>query len=89
LAQYEHLPIYKGAFDLLVYFEKIVRNFSRYNKYSHGTELRTLTRKILTLIVRANNSREKLPVLEELRQGSLLKRSVGQLHFPVTNLMHK
>ena len=67
MAQYQRLPIYKAAFDLLVYFEKIVRNFSRYNKYSHGTELRTLTRKILTLIVRANNSREKMPVLEELR----------------------
>jgi len=27
LAQYEHLPIYKAAFDLLVYFEKIAKNF--------------------------------------------------------------
>ncbi|SPD76374.1 hypothetical protein PITCH_A920002 [uncultured Desulfobacterium sp.] len=31
LAQYEHLPIYKAAFDLLLYLEKIVANFSRYN----------------------------------------------------------
>jgi len=53
LAQYEHLPIYKAAFDLLVYFEKIVRNFSRYNKYTHGTALRDLAREILMLIVRA------------------------------------
>jgi hypothetical protein len=29
LAQYEHLPIYKAAFDLLFYFEKIVKNVSR------------------------------------------------------------
>jgi hypothetical protein len=67
LAHYEHLPIYKGAFDLLIYFEKIVRNFSRYNKYSHGKDLRDLTRKIVSLIVRANNSRDKLPILEEIR----------------------
>jgi len=31
LAQYEHHPIYKAAFDLLVYFEKIVKNFSRFH----------------------------------------------------------
>jgi len=31
LAQYEHLPIYEAAFDLLVYFEKIVKNFSRFH----------------------------------------------------------
>lgn len=28
MAQYEHLPIYKKAFDLAIYFDKIVRNFS-------------------------------------------------------------
>jgi hypothetical protein len=67
VAQYEHLPIYKAAFDLLLYFEKIVKNFSRYNKYTHGTALRDLAREALVLIIRANNSLEKLPVLEELR----------------------
>lgn len=67
MAQHEHLPIYKAAFDLIVYFEKIVKNFSRYNKYTHGTALRELSRNVLTLIVRANNSRDKLPVLEEIR----------------------
>ena len=67
MAQYEHLPIYKAAFDLLLYLEKIVKNFSRYNKYTHGTALRELSREALVLIIRANNSAEKLPVLEELR----------------------
>ncbi len=56
MAQYEHLPIYKAAFDLLVYFGKIVRNFSRYNKYTHGTALRDLPREILMLTVRANTT---------------------------------
>jgi hypothetical protein len=67
VAQYEHLPIYKAAFDLLVYFEKIVTKFSRYNKYTHGADLRNLSRQIVMLIVRANNSVDKLPVLEEIR----------------------
>jgi len=67
MAQYEHLPIYKAAFDLQIYFEGIVRNFSRYHKFTHGTALRDLTREVVMLIVRANNCRDKLPVLEELR----------------------
>jgi hypothetical protein len=44
MARYEHLPIYKQAMDLTVYFEKIVKNFSRYNKYTLGSELRTVSR---------------------------------------------
>jgi len=42
LAQYEHLPIYKKAFDLQVFFERIVKNFGRYHKYTHGTALRNI-----------------------------------------------
>ena len=67
MAQYEHLPIYKNAFDLLLYFEKIVAKFSRYNKYIHGSALRNTAREVIILIIRANNSDRKLPVLEELR----------------------
>ena len=40
MAQYEHLPIYKAAFDLQIYFEGIVKNFSRYHKYTHGAAVR-------------------------------------------------
>jgi hypothetical protein len=40
VARYEHLPIYKKAMDLTIYFEKVVRNFSRYHKYTLGSELR-------------------------------------------------
>ena len=67
MARYEHLPIYKKAMDLSIYFEKTVRNFSRYNKYTLGSELRSVSREILKLIIKANSSREKLPVLYELR----------------------
>lgn len=30
MAQTEHLPIYKSAYDLCLYFEQVVRNFSRF-----------------------------------------------------------
>ena len=67
MAKYEHLPIYKAAFDLLLYFEKVVGNFSRYNKYTHGSALRDITREIVMLIIRANNIRDRMVVLEEVR----------------------
>jgi len=67
MARYEHLPIYKKAFDLTVYFEKVVAGFSRYHKYTLGTELRNRSREIVLTIIRANSSRDKTPHLMQLR----------------------
>ena len=69
MAQYEHLPIYMKAMDVAVYFEKIVRNFSRYNKYTLGSELREKSRQIVELIIKANSTKERLPLFLELREG--------------------
>ena len=68
IAYYEHLPIYRKAMETAVYFENIVRNFSRYNKYNLGAEMRTKSRDIVKLIIKANSSRNKLPPLYELRE---------------------
>ena len=67
MARYEHLPIYRAAFDLAVHVEKIVRNFSRYHRYSLGTELREGSRRILARIIEANGSRDRASLLERLR----------------------
>jgi hypothetical protein len=34
MAQTEHLPIYKAAYDLCLYLEQAVHNFARYHKYT-------------------------------------------------------
>jgi hypothetical protein len=68
MAYYEHLPIYKKAMETAIYFETIVRNFSRYNKYTLGSEMRTKSRDIVKLVIKANSSRNKLPLLYELRE---------------------
>jgi len=68
MARYERLPIYKTAMDLTVYLEQVVRNFSRYHKYTLGSDLRQQSRELVTVIIRANSRREKLPVLYELRE---------------------
>jgi len=68
MARYEHLPIFRDAYDLALHLEKIVRNFSRYHKYSLGSELRQGSHKVLQLITGANNSvSERAFFLEELR----------------------
>ncbi len=69
MARYEHLPIYKKAFDLAVHFEKVVTGFSRYHKYTLGTELRNRSRGIVLIIIEANSSWDKVPHLLQLRSA--------------------
>ncbi|MDA3896747.1 MAG: four helix bundle protein [Desulfobacteraceae bacterium] len=74
MAKYEHLPIYRKAMELAVYLDGVVRNFSRYHKYSTGQELRNLSRNIIKMIIRANSSVDKTETLTELvENGEMLK----------------
>ena len=68
MARYEHLPIYKKAMDLAVHMEQTVRNFSRYHKYTLGSELREKSREVVEAIIRGKSRVEKLPHLIELRE---------------------
>ena len=43
-----------------------MRNFSRYHKYTLGSELRSTSRRILARIVEANEGRQRVPQLEGL-----------------------
>ena len=54
--------MYKSAYDLCLYIERLVRSFSRYHKYSLGKDLWDSAREVLKLIVRANGRRNKAPV---------------------------
>jgi hypothetical protein len=54
MAHTEHLPIYKSTYDLCLYLEQVVHGFSRYHKYSLGSDLRDTGRRLLKLVVRAN-----------------------------------
>jgi len=67
MAQYQHLPIYKRAMDLVVYIENVVRGFSRYHKYTIGSDLRNLSREVVRLIISANSREDKRMTLVVLR----------------------
>jgi hypothetical protein len=69
MARYEHLPIYKQAMDVAVHFEKVVTGFSRYHKYTLGTELRNQSRAVVALIMKANAAHDKRPHLLALRES--------------------
>jgi len=67
MARYEHLPIYREAFALCVFFENLVRGMARYDKYTLGAELRNLSREVLRLIMRANSEADRIGTLREIR----------------------
>jgi len=69
MALHENLPIYKKALDLAVYVEMVVKNFSRYHKYTIGADLRNSSRKILLLIAKANCAKDKKERLLEVRDN--------------------
>ena len=52
--------------ELAIYLQERVKNFSRYNKYSIGNDLRELSREIIRLIIRANSTRERSEIIAEL-----------------------
>ncbi len=67
MARYEHLPIFMKSYDLTLHIENVVMGFSRYNKYTLGTELRERSRKVLELIIISNNTNDRLQYLLNLR----------------------
>jgi len=54
MAEYKNLPIYKKAFELLVFVENAVKSFSRYHKYTIGSELRVDAQKLVVDISTLN-----------------------------------
>ena len=64
MAYYENLPIYKKAMELAIYIEKVVRDFTRYHKYTIGTDMRNLSRDIVSLVIKANSRKDKESVAQ-------------------------
>ena len=61
-------PFIRRRWTWWSYIEQVVRNFSRYHKYTLGSDLRQQSRELVTVIIRANSRRDKLPVLSDLRE---------------------
>jgi hypothetical protein len=76
--RYENLPVYKKALDLAVHFENVVRGFDKYHKYTVGTDLRNISRRILVLTAKANARADRkeclIEALERLEELKILVR---------------
>ena len=66
MIKYENLAVYKSAFDLCVYFEKIVKNFDKGHKFTIGSDLKSKSRQIAMQVIRANISNTKIKDIQEL-----------------------
>jgi hypothetical protein len=78
MARHDQLPIHRAAYSLLDVITDLARNMPRDFKTSIGSKLRDECIEIITLIFRANCSREKAPhietLLERLQVTELLLR---------------
>lgn len=69
MATYDHLPVYKASYDLLVEIFRFTKNFSREYKYTIGESLKNETIQMITNIYRANSSYSKKPVIQSAREN--------------------
>ena len=65
-SHYERLPLYKAAMDLMVRLDCVVRGFSRYHKYSIGSQLRDESLLLVGLVMQANVKENRIRKLSEL-----------------------
>ena len=79
MAIYNELPIYKASYDLLLEIFRFVKNFSKEYKYSVGDSLKKEMIELITLIYRANASRDKISTLQEAREKVEVMRLLVRL----------
>lgn len=66
MAQYQHLPIYKTTYELLVSITRVTASFPKAYKYSLGDKLRAEVVDLVVFIFKANSSRT-----DRVRQAGL------------------
>ena len=68
---YFELPVYNDCMKLLVTLDRFSCNMSRDYKFTTGQRMRGLLTNMIVLIYRANKTRDKKPVIAEIKEGLL------------------
>lgn len=68
MANYDNLPVYKAAYDLLLYVFQIGHNMQRDYRYTLGETLKKELVGILVLIYKANMVTGKSDIIAEARE---------------------
>ena len=66
---YNHLPVYKASYDLLVEIFEVTRHFTREYKYTLGESIKKETIEMITNIYRANSSYDKRDKIQAAREN--------------------
>jgi len=78
VAQYQHLPIYKQTYDILLRTMVATKNFPREYKFTLGQKLKDELMELIVMIYRANSATNKIQhiewILERIQAIQLLMR---------------
>jgi len=69
MATYDHLPVYKASYDLLVLLFQFTKDFSREYKFTIGESIKKETVAMITNIYRANSSYAKKDIIRGAREN--------------------
>ena len=69
MAVYNHLPVYKASYDLLVEIFGVTRHFTREYKYTLGESIKKEAIEMITNIYRANSSYDKRDKIQAAREN--------------------
>ena len=69
MAVYNHLPVYKASYDLLVDIFEVTRHFTREYKYTLGESIKKEAIEMITNIYRANSSYDKRDKIQAAREN--------------------
>lgn len=62
------LPIYRKAYELLTLIAKLTQNYPRGYRQGLARDVSSEAQALVTLIFRANCTKEKTPIIEQLRE---------------------
>ncbi len=66
MAQYQHLPIYKQTYDVLLRTMMATKDFPREYKYTLGQKIKDELIELVVLIYRANSATDKAQHIESI-----------------------
>lgn len=79
MSTYNHLPVYKSSYDLLVEIFQFTKNFNREYKYTIGENIKKETIEMIINIYRANSSYSKKPLIQAARENAEVIRLLFRL----------
>lgn len=68
MSRYQHLPIYKMTYDLLLKVMNITKSFPKEFKYTLGEKLKDELMELIILIYRANSEDQRLGTVKSIAE---------------------